>query len=173
MKKFLVGVCLSLMMMAGAAHAEQFYNQDSGQWTVEGFRGDLNYCAASTFWEDGSYFTFYVTDNETANVIVHNKSWNIADPIGNFKGYTATLRFFGKYPSEQGTIDYDLRDAQTIVLPNVNVEFLNDWTKFDAMNLIMPGDIGHMTIGLEGTKSAVGLMGDCLNQLDRKNGQNT
>lgn len=173
MKKFLVGVCVSLMLMAGSAYAEQFYDQNSGQWTVEGFRGESNYCAASTFWDDGSYFTFFVTDNEQASVIVHNKKWNIGDPIGHFKGYLATLRFFGKYPSEQGTIEYNLRDTQTIVFPNVNMEFLKDWTRFDAMNLIMPGDIDHMTIGLDGTKNAVILMGDCLNNLSGKSGQST
>lgn len=173
MKKLLIGACMTLMVMAGAAQAAQFYHQDSGQWTVEGFRGEDNYCAASTFWDNGSYVTFYVTDNNVANIIVHNTEWNIGDPVGYYNGYTATLKFFGKYPSEQGTIDYNLRDAQTVILENVNTEFLKDWTRFEAMNIVMPGDIGQMTVGLAGTKDAVSYLGECLNQLSGKSGQNT
>jgi hypothetical protein len=40
------------------------------------------------------------------------------------------------------------------------------------MNVIMPGDIGQMEVGLGGTKYAVNLMGDCLNQLSAKSGLN-
>jgi hypothetical protein len=173
MKKLLLGVAVSVMLLTGAAHAQQqFYKQDAGQWTVEGFRGDMNYCAASTFWDNGSYITFFVTDKDVANILIHNKDWNIGDPVGYFKGYTATLRFFGKYPSEQGTIEYELKDAQTVLLPNVNIEFLKDWSRFDVMNVIMPGDISQMEVGLGGTNSAVSLLGECLNQLSAKSGQN-
>lgn len=173
MKKLLIGACMSLMLMVGAAQAEQFYDQNTGQWTVEGYRGDTNYCAASTFWDNGSYVTFFVTDKDVASIIVHNTQWNIGDPIGYFNGYTATLRFFGKYPSEQGTINYELKDTQTVILHNVNSEFLNDWIKFEAMNIVMPGDIGQLTVGLAGTKDAVAYMGDCLNRLAGKSGQST
>lgn len=173
MKKFLVGACMSLMLMVGAAQAEQqFYQQNAGQWSVEGFRGDMNYCAASTFWDNGSYITFFVTDKDVASILIHNTEWNIGDPLGYYSGYTATLRFFGKYPSEQGTIDYELKDAKTVLLANVNTKFLNDWSRFEVMNVIMPGDIGQMEVGLGGTKYAVNLMGDCLNQLSAKSGLN-
>lgn len=172
--KTILAIIGSLMIMVSTAFAETpFFNHESGQWTIEGYRGDMNYCSASTFWDDGSFLTFFVTDKDEAHIVVYNKKWNIIDPVGHFPEYQATIRFFGDYPAKQGTIDYDLKDNQTVVLTNVNTKFLDNWIKYQVMVLVMPGDIGEMKIGLSGTKDAVGLMGDCLNQLAGKtSGQN-
>lgn len=172
MRKIMTAAVMSLALLTTTAYADQFYKKDAGQWTVEGFKGETNFCSASTFWPNDSYVSFFVTDQKQANILVHNTEWNIGDPTGHFNGYKATIRFFGKYPSEQGTIDYNLTDAQTVLLQDVNVEFLKDWTKFDAMVIIMPGDISQMSVGLDGTNVAVSLMGECLDQLTGKSGQN-
>ena len=176
MRKFLTGAIASLALLTTAAiaedNADKFYNYEAGQWLVEGFKGELSFCAATTFWKNDSYVSFFVTADDTASILVHNTEWNIGDPAGHYNGYKATLRFFGKYPGEQGTIDYTLKDTQTVVLENVNVEFLKDWVKFDTMVLLMPGDIGQMTIGLSGTSDAVDHLGECLNQLSSKPGTN-
>lgn len=168
MKKLLATAALSLLMLSGVALAEseRFYRKDAGQWTVEGFHGDSDICAASTFWDNGSYISFFVSNNG-ANVMVHNSQWNIGDPIGYFKGYQARLRFFGKYDPDEGTVDYELKDPQTVLLTNVNEKFLEAWTKYDTMVILMPGDIGQMTVGLNGTNAVVQYMGECLNMTEK------
>ena len=169
MKKLLASAVLSLCLMAGTASAEEFYRKQAGQWTVEGFQKDIAICAASTFWDNGSYVSFFVSENG-AYVMVHNTQWNIGDPPGAFKGYQATLRFFGKYNPDEGVVDYKLTDNQTVVLLNVNEKFLQAWTKYDTMVILMPGDIGQMTVGLGGTNAIVSYMGECLEMAEKVSG---
>lgn len=169
MMRLLATAALSLFMVVGAANAEQFYRKEAGQWSVEGFKEEQTICAATTYWDNGSYVSFFITIGGGANVMIHNKEWNIGDPLGSYKGYQATLRFFGKYNPDEGVVDYKLQDNQTVVLLNVNEKFLESWTKYDTMVLLMPGDIGQMTVGLGGTNEIVGYMGDCLNLADKKN----
>lgn len=171
MKKVILSAMAALVMTTGAAFADttKFYAKESGQWTVEGIKdGALTYCAASTFWDNGSFFTFYITSDKKANIIIHDSGWNITDPVGHFDGYTATFNFFGKYSPFQGTADYELQDAQTIVIPNVTVSFFEQWTKYDVLNIIMPGSVTKVDIGLKGTSDAVSFLGDCINRMENK-----
>jgi Phr family secreted Rap phosphatase inhibitor len=178
MKKMLLGTIVSLALLSGVAYSqtdENFFRKESGQWTVEGIKAEgLTVCAATTFWANGSYVTFYINSKDEANILAHNTEWNIADPVGFYKGYTATLNFFGKYEPDTGTIDYTLIDNQTIGFKGVNTTFLESWMKYDVMVIIMPGDIKDMKVGLGGTKEVTAYMGECLNIMkNKKSGQNT
>lgn len=175
MKKVILGAIAALVMTAGAAFSasEKFYAKETGQWIVEGIKdGDLVYCAASTFWSDGSFFTFYITDDDRATIIIHNTKWNIGDPVGHFKGYQATFSFFGDLDPYQGKADYELQDAQTIVIPNITKNFYEQWIKYNVLSIVMPGDITKMDIGLSGTSAAVLNLGECLTKVEKKSSSN-
>lgn len=180
MKKLIVSTIAALAIFAGAASAEdsteKFYSKDSGQWMVEGFHGsEATYCSATTLWNDGSFVSFYVTSEKSVNLMVHNKEWNIADPVGNYKGYQATFRFFSSnIDPDQGTADYTLNDPQTVIFPNINLEFLKSWTKYETMTIQMPGSIAKMDVGLSGTRNVTGYLGECITAMEKlsKTGQN-
>ena len=171
MNKVILSAAAALVLATGAAFADNtkaFFHKDDDQWTVEGIAdGDLTYCSASTKWGNDSYFIFYVTDKDVANVIVHNETWNIQDPVGHFKGYSATFSFFGNSDPYQAVGDYKLIDPQTIGIPDVNDKFYVNWIKYDVLTIVMPGDISKIDIDLHGTKEAINDMGDCLSKFKK------
>lgn len=177
MKKLILGAMAALVMTTGAALSDvsKFYRKDSGAWTVEGIKDDkLVYCAASTFWGNGdeSFFTLYITADKETNIIIHNTAWNIGDPAGHYKGYSAKFSFFGDSSPFQGDADYELQDAQTIVIPNVTRNFYEQWIKYSVLNIVMPGDISTINLNLKGTSDALTYMADCTNQMENKSSSN-
>ena len=160
---------ITLVMSSLAAHADlyQFYQRDLGQWTIEGYRGDKNFCSAKTYWPNGSYASLFVMKgSDQLSLYLHNNDWKIGDPAGMYKEYEATVHFSGAAGMDSGTISYELIDNQTVVLRNVNDKFLNNWVLYRTMEIVMPGNIGRMIIGLDGTRDLTLAYVDCITKLN-------
>jgi hypothetical protein len=160
---------LAISTIAAYAELTQFYQRELGQWTIEGYRGDKNFCSAKTYWPNGSYASlFIIKGSDELSLYLHNKEWNISDPAGAYKEYQATIHFTGSTGMDSGTITYELVDNQTVVLRNVNDKFLDNWVRFRTMEIVMPGNIGRMTMGLTGTRDLVPAFVDCVEYLNGK-----
>lgn len=170
----------ALAMITGAAFAEdnpsKFYQQDAGQWTVEGLNdGNAPFCVASTFYDNGTFVSLFITSDNKVHLLVHDTEWNIADPVGSFKGYTATFTFFSSNTDpDRGVADYLLKDNQTILFTGISTEFLKSWIKYDVLTISMPGDITKLDVGLSGSKQVVVLLTECMIKIkdNKVSGQN-
>lgn len=174
MKPLITSLIAAAMLSTSAiaAHAEltQFYQRELGQWTIEGYRGDKSFCSAKTYWPNGSYASLFVVRNsDQISLYLHNTDWNIGDPAGMYKEYVATVYFTGNAGMDSGTISYELIDNQTVVLRNVNDQFLDNWVRFRSMEIVMPGTIGRMAIGLDGTQGLIPAYVDCVTKLNATN----
>lgn len=167
----IVAALFSTAIITNSAHAalEQFYNREIGQWNIEGFRGDLDFCSAKTYWNNGSYISLYSIKNQNnLSLYVHNTDWNISDPTGQFAEYLATIHFSGQTGRDSGTIEYELVDNQTVILRNVNNKFIENWVLFSQMEIVMPGNIGRMLVGLDGTRDLTPAFVECIEILEGK-----
>lgn len=164
-------LAITFLSVNASANTTKFYNKDVGQWTIEGYRGDPEFCSAKTFWDNGSYMSLFSVKNEKQmGLYIHNKEWNISDPTGFFPEYVATIHFFGKQNGrDSGTIEYELIDNQTIILRNVNEQFIKNWIIFAQMEIVMPGNIGRMSVGLNGTRELTPAFVECIEILEGKN----
>ena len=161
----ILSFCLPAAAQAGSA---QFFQKEIGQWTIEGYRGEVEYCNAKTYWPNGSYAALVVAKGDpNMSLLLHNKEWNIGDPSGTLPEYAATIHFLGRQNGrDTGTISYELIDSQTIMLGNVNEKFIDNWINYASMEVVMPGNIGRMSIGLGGTRDLVPAFLECIDQLN-------
>lgn len=163
----IAAIALAISSSTAYAGLTQFYQRELGQWTIEGYRGDKEFCSAKTYWTDGSYASLFVLrKSDEISLYLHNSGWNIGDPSGVYKEYVATIHFTGTAGMDSGTITYELVDSQTVVLRNVNDQFLDNWVRYRTMEIVMPGNIGRMTIGLSGTSDLVPAFVDCVTKLN-------
>jgi hypothetical protein len=164
--KTLLGAVLGVTMLATPALAlEQFYNVESGQWRIEGYTGEKNFCSAKTYWQNESYVSLFVLKNaKEAGLYVHNTDWNLDGDFGTY--YSGTIVFSGSRGITSGKMDFELVDPQTIILRGLKDKFLNDWVDYRTMKLVMPNNIPSMTIGLTGTAAATSAFVECLEILE-------
>lgn len=168
---FLVAATIFTTAPTVSAATNQFFQQQVGQWSVEGYYGDNNYCTVKTYWDNGSFISVFNTKNSNEiSIYIYNTQWNIGDPSGTDPAYTSTIHFLSnKYGRTSGTISYELIDSQTVILRNINDNFLKDWIAYDAMEIVMPGDIGRIQVGLSGTKAILPVFADCIDKLNATN----
>lgn len=168
----ILSFCIPAAVQAGGT---RFFQKEIGQWTIEGYRGEVEYCNAKTYWPNGSYAALVVAKGDpNMSLYLHNKDWNIGDPSGTLPEYVATIHFFSNNNGrDSGTIKYELIDSQTVILVNVNDKFIDNWVNYASMEIVMPGTIGRMSIGLGGTRDLVPAFVECIDQLNgNKQGTN-
>lgn len=171
LKTILLASAISAFLATTAsAELNQFYSKQLGQWTVEGFNGDIDFCSAKTYWDNGSYISLFSVKNQnTMSLYVYNTDWNITDPTGRFVEYKATIHFSGNSNGrDSGTIDYELVDNQTVILLDVNSKFIENWISYSQMEIVMPGNIGRMLVGLDGTRDLTPAFAECIEILEGK-----
>ena len=160
-----IGAVLGLALMITPAFAlSQFYQGNSGQWTIEGYVGNKNFCSAKTYWGNDSYMSlFNMRGSDTFSLWIHNENWNIVDERGL---YDIVINFSGSagYDSMPGT--YELLDNQTIVIRNLTDAFIANWIQYRVMTIDMPGNIAGFRIGLTGTSDSVDMFDECIYMLN-------
>lgn len=165
MKK-LIGAMLALALSITPAFAlSQFYDVKSGQWSIEGFTGEKNFCSAKTYWDNNSYVSMFIMKGENKiNLYVHNTEWAINGDYGKY--YTGDLVFRGSAGVTSGEVNFELKDPQTIIVRDVTDKFLNDWIVYREMVIVMPNDIPDMIVGLSGTAASTEAIVECLDILN-------
>lgn len=161
-----IGAVLGLALMITPAFAlSQFYQGNSGQWTIEGYTGGKNFCSAKTYWDGGaSYMSlFNMQGSDVFSLMIHNEDWYIGDSRGL---YDLVVEFNGAagYDAMPGT--YELKDRQTIIIRDLTEAFLINWIKYREMTLVMPGNIQSFRIGLIGTSDSVDMFSECIEMLN-------
>lgn len=165
MKKLIAAVLALALSITPAFALTQFYEVKSGQWSIEGFVGEKNFCSAKTYWENQSYVSLFILKGDNkVNLMVHNTDWVINGDYGS--NYTGRLLFRGKAGTTGGEATFELMDPQTIVIRDVTDRFLSDWIKYREMVIVMPNDIPNMVIGLSGTAASTEAILECLNLLN-------
>ena len=166
MIKKITAAALGLALMITPAFAlEQFYNVKSGQWSIEGYRGEKNFCSAKTYWygPDGgeSYMSlFNMKGTQTLSLMIHNTAWNMVGDRGSL--YNTNVTFEGSAGNNILTGQFELYDYQTIIFRNITEAFLNDWITYRYMTVEMPGGIRGLKVGLTGTSVAEGELAACV-----------
>lgn len=165
-RKTLLAAVAALTLFATPAFAlNQFYDVTSGNWKIEGYTGEKNFCSAKTFWADGSYVSlFNMRGSNTFSLYVHNKDWDIAGDFGST--YSGRMEFTGSAGSDQGTMQFELKDSKTIIVRNLTDSFLRNWIIYRTMIIVMPNDIPNMAMDLTGTSSLVNSFNDCIDHLN-------
>ena len=170
MKKIFLTAAILLSTLTPSFAGEQFFAWGAGQWDVKGFRGDATsspHCGAVTTWDDGSYLTIIKNKNtgELWAAMVNN-AWNIGDPAGKFSNYVSQFNFIsssGRMTS--GTIAYELVDNRTVYFHGLTDRFVIDWINYREWQIVMPGTIGNVRVGLKGTARVADAFVACIQQL--------
>lgn len=168
MRKTLLAAVAAITLLATPALAalDQFYHVQSGQWSIEGYTGDKNFCSAKTYWQNGSYVSlFNMKGSGSFSFIVHDTEWNLNGDIGSY--YDAQMRFAGRIGVDSGNAPFELLDSQTIAFRDMTSTFIENWIKYRELTIIMPNDIPNLTIGLSGTADATVAFVDCIDHLNR------
>lgn len=162
----LLGIVLALIMSITPAFAlSQFYEVKSGQWSIEGFTGEQNFCSAKTYWQNQSYVSLFIMKNGGGiSLYVHNTEWALDGDYGAY--YSGNMVFRGSAGITSGKVDFELKDPQTIIIRNVSDRFLKDWIIYREMVLVMPNDIPDMVVGLTGTAASTDALVECLEILN-------
>lgn len=170
-KKIFLSAAILLSTLSSAyAGGEQFFAWSAGQWDVKGFRDDGvtgPHCGAVTTWDDGSYLTI-IKDKNSGELwaAMVNNDWNIVDPAGKFPSYVSQFNFIsssGRMTS--GTISYELVDNRTIYFHGLTDRFVANWINYREWQIIMPGDIQNVRVGLKGTARLADAFVACIQQL--------
>ena len=156
----------AMMITPAMADLNQFYKGSSGQWSIEGYYGDKNFCAAKTYWDNGnSYMSlFNMEGSDVISLYIHNDSWNIRGDYGST--YDGATSFSGNAGSDYLTGAFELKDRNTIIFRNLTDEFLTDWIKFRTLTVDMPNNVPDFTIGLVGTRDSVDMLAECIQMLN-------
>lgn len=165
-RKTLLAAALALSLITTPALAlSQFYQGNSGQWTIEGYTGGKNFCSAKTYWDGGaSYMSlFNMRGSDVFSLMIHNEEWNIGDPRGL---YDLNVFFSGSAGADTMPGTYELKDSQTIVIRDLTDAFLINWVQYRTMVLQMPGNIQSFRIGLIGTSDSVDMFSECIEMLN-------
>lgn len=148
------------------AQSDHFYEERNKNWIVLGVekRGKLNpVCSANYVWRDGSEFRFFkdLVDGEVYMLLINNQ-WNIVDDVN--KIYKMRIVFYYGSRTDSSIIEYELISNNTIRMRNLNSTFIQLFEESHKMNFIMPGDISNATISLNGSRQALDMMVECMNQ---------
>ena len=166
MKKLIASVLALGLMISPAFALNQFFQVNSGQWSIEGYTGDKDFCSAKTYWNDGSYVSlFNMRNSDTFSLYVHNKDWNMNGDIGSY--YSGDVYFEGSAGRQKLYVEFELKDSQTIVLRNLTDAFINSWVEYREMTIIMPNDIPNMSMGLTGTRDSIDAFVSCIDILNQ------
>ena len=165
-KKIFISAAIAIGIMSSPALAlEQFYHHEVGQWAIEGFTGEKNFCSAKTYWPTDSYMSlFNMKGSDELALYVHNSDWNISGDYGSY--YQGKITFTGRAGYDDGGAPFELQDSQTIIFRNLTQEFLVNWVKYRNMKIVMPNDIPDITVGLVGTAAATEAYIDCIDHLN-------
>ena len=162
MKKFLA-ILLSSTMIVSSAIAGQFYNRNSGQWTVAGYtaEGSLNpTCMASTRWPNGAAMRLIhdLKDGELY-ILYENPYLNIMDKPGSVFNLRVV---FDNSVALMG--EYEVISVNAFRIRNISHEvFLPKFSAASVMDFIMPGNMPNIRAGLTGTRNSMLLMAECIN----------
>lgn len=168
MKKYFILLCL---LFCSSAYATDFFFQKSiGYWTVFGHPGSFDEkklnpaCILATDWDDGSYVNL-IQDLKDGELLLElkNNAWNIGD-VDLTKIYEMTLNFYGNDGKVQSwPTRFKFLSKNTVQIRNLDIKnFISDFKEFDKMVFIMPGTITNVTVGLNNSKDAIGIMIQCL-----------
>lgn len=165
-RKTLLAAAIALSFIATPALAlTQFFHTESGQWSIEGYRGEKNFCSAKSYWQNGSYVSlFNMRGSDKFSFIVHNTEWNIDGQLNVF--YDSSMVFKGKAGIIVGDSPFELLDSQTIAFRDMSGVFLENWIKFRTLQIIMPNNISNFEIGLIGTADATSAFIHCIDNLN-------
>lgn len=165
-RKTLLAAAIALGLIATPALAlTQFFEMKSGQWSIEGYKGEKNFCSAKSYWQNGSYVSlFNMRGSDKFSFIVHNTNWNINGNLGVF--YDGSMIFKGNAGVSVGDSPFELLDSQTVAFRDMSGTFLENWIKFRNLQIIMPNDIPNMDIGLVGTADATSAFIHCIDNLN-------
>lgn len=169
-KKIFLSAAILLSTLTPSLANEQFFAWGAGQWDVKGFRADATtgaHCGAITNWDDGSYLTI-IKDKNTGELwaAMVNNDWNIGDPAGKFDNYVAQFNFVsssGRMTS--GAIAYELVDRRTVYFHGLTTRFVSDWINYREWQIIMPGTIGNVSVGLRGSAAVSNAFLACIQQM--------
>lgn len=165
-RKTLLAAAVALGLIATPALAlNQFYHVEAGQWSIEGYTGEKNFCSAKSYWQNGSYVSlFTMRGSDTFSFIVHNTDWYMNGNIGQF--YDGKMVFTGKAGADGGPAPFELLDEQTIAFRDMTTAFLENWIKYRNLEIVMPNDIPNMLVGLSGTSAVTNAFIDCIDHLN-------
>lgn len=167
MRKTLLAAVAAITLLATPALAalNQFYHVQSGQWSIEGYTGDKNFCSAKTYWQNGSYVSLFVMRNsETFSLIVHNAEWDLLGQPGVF--YDGTMVFTGQAGLRVLDGRFEMLDSQTIAFRDMTRSFLRSWIDFRDMKIDLGSGIPTMLVGLSGTADATSAYIACIDYLN-------
>lgn len=165
-RKSILASIVALGLIATPALAlSQFFHVQSGQWSIEGYSGEKNFCSAKSYWQNGSYVSLFIMrGSNTMSLIVHNTEWYLNGNIGEY--YNGKIVFTGKIGTDSGTAPFELLDSQTIAFRDVTNSFLENWIKYRTMKIVMPNNIPNLNIGLSGTAAATEAFVVCVEHLN-------
>lgn len=165
-KKNLLAAAIALGLLATPALAlNQFYHVEAGQWSIEGYTGEKNFCSAKSYWPNGSYVSlFNMRGSDTFSFIVHNEDWFMNGNQGQF--YQGEMIFTGKAGRDSGGAPFEFMDPQTIAFREITREFLTNWIKYRNLEIVMPNDIPNLSVGLSGTAAVTNAFIDCIEHLN-------
>jgi hypothetical protein len=165
-RKTLLAAAIALGLIATPALAlNQFYHVQSGQWSIEGYTGEKNFCSAKSYWPNGSYVSlFNMRGSDKFSFIIHNEEWFMNGNVGEY--YEGKMVFTGKIGSETGTAPFEYLDPQTIAFRGMTADFIESWIKYRTLEIVMPNDIQNLSIGLSGTSDATNAFVDCIEHLN-------
>lgn len=170
-KKSLVGaaIALGLIVTPAMASLNQFYHAISGQWSIEGYVGSKNFCAAKLYYTDDSYVSiFNMQGTKIVSMMVHNTDWDIVgDKNVTYLGY---INFNGKIGNKSNSAFFELKDSQTIVFRDLTETFLDNWMNYRTMTIVMPSSIGNLEVPLRGTGDIVPNFAECIDILNGNSG---
>lgn len=165
-RKTLISAIVALGLLVTPALAlSKFYQVQSGQWAIEGYTGEKNFCSAKTYWDNGSYVSLFVMRNsETFSLIVHNAEWDLLGEPGVF--YDGTMVFTGQAGLRVLDGQFEMLDSRTIAFRDMTRSFLRSWIDFRNMKIDLGSGISPMHVGLIGTSDATIAFVDCIDRLN-------
>lgn len=159
---FILSFLISFTLL-NAAKSDEWYNKQSGSWSVIGIK---NFCSINTRWKDGSYFsiTHDMTDGEYM-LIYHNS--DLRFPMKS-DFYEAQLKFKGTDQLKNGlsiTLLYEVVYETTIRFRGIDTTKIFPLLgKAKIITLELPVPYPLVDINMNGSYKSLDLLKECIQQ---------
>lgn len=171
MKKYILPLLLSISLLTIPVKAQElknFFKEISGQWNIVGILADKDInpsCVLSSKWPNGAFISLVNDLNDgKLFLIYHNPQFKFIDSVAN----VGFLSFFGKETPKEGLklqFLFEVVNDSTIRTRQLTKELILPlYSESTKMEIILPGTLPKVVVGLTGTRQSLFQLNMCINK---------